>query len=291
VDGPGVASFSLAPDHAVDAAWRLGLRVRWLMDTATGGASAVDMLQQARRAVEAGDADTVLLVAGDVSRAADFRRLVDAFNAAARDNLAPIPTGGANALFAPGAVYRDPLTLDAYLQEPLVADLLCRLDCVPVVSGADTIVVQRGKPGMRMRSVVALHNYDQQESDGLTTGLAQVATRLWDGAGAGPEDVDVVSVYDDYPAMVLAQLDDLGFALDRDLKRLARRVRAHSPAVNASGGAAGEMHAVVEVVRQLRGTAGDRQVAEARLGVVTGYGMVAYRYGACANATVLEAAP
>ena len=35
IDGLGVASFSLGPDHAVDLAWRLGLRVRWLMEDPT----------------------------------------------------------------------------------------------------------------------------------------------------------------------------------------------------------------------------------------------------------------
>ncbi|MGH2875249.1 MAG: thiolase family protein, partial [Solirubrobacteraceae bacterium] len=38
VDGFGVTSFSLAPDHAIDMAWRLGLRVRWLMEDTNGGA-------------------------------------------------------------------------------------------------------------------------------------------------------------------------------------------------------------------------------------------------------------
>src|SRR5215208_8106812 len=66
VDGIAVSSFSLAPDHAIDLAWRLGLRVRWLMDAWTGGACGIDMLQHARRAIEGGDATTVLLVAGDV---------------------------------------------------------------------------------------------------------------------------------------------------------------------------------------------------------------------------------
>ena len=37
---------------------------------------------------------------------------------------------------------------------------------------------------------------------------------------AWPEDVDVLSVYDDYPAMVLVQLEDLGYMVDGDLERL-----------------------------------------------------------------------
>jgi acetyl-CoA acetyltransferase len=327
VDGLGVSSFSLAPDHAVDVAWRLGLNVRWLMDAHTGGASALDLLQHARRAVECGDASTILLLAGDVLHPDGFRTLVDGFNSAARDHLAPLPAGGPNALFAlvtrrqmlahglrredygrlvvaqraraarnPNAAYRVPLTLADYLREPLVADPLCRLDCVPVVAGADAIVVAASGAGVRVRALVASHNADDQEADGLRTGLAGVADGLWEQAGAGPEDVEVASVYDDYPAMVLAQLADLSFAPTRDLVRLARFVADGRWAVNTSGGqlsagqagAAGGMHGLVEVVRQLRGGLGERQVAGARLGLVTGYGMLAYRYGACAAAAVLE---
>jgi acetyl-CoA acetyltransferase len=46
-------------------------------------------------------------------------------------------------------------------------------------------------------------------------------------------------------------------------------------------GAAGGMLGLVEAVRRLRD--------DARTALVTGYGMVVYRYGACANAVVLEA--
>jgi acetyl-CoA acetyltransferase len=330
VDGLGVSSFSLAPDGAIDLAFRLGLSVRWLMDARTGGASAIDMLQHARRAVEAGDARTIVLLAGDRLDPPDFVRLVDEYNSATRDHLAPIPTGGPNALFAmltarhmaahgldrsvygqvalaqrawaadnPNAAYRTPLTLDEYLDAPLVADPLSIYDCVPLVAGADAIVVAaEGAKGVRIRALLASYNHDHQDGDGYPTGLGTLREALWEQAGTSPDDVDVVSVYDDYPVMTLVQLDDLGFARDGDLRRLvAERIATRALALNTSGGqlsagqagAAGGMHGLVEVVRQLRGEAGERQVAGARLGLVTGYGMVVYRHGACANAVVLEA--
>jgi acetyl-CoA acetyltransferase len=330
VDGLAVASFSLAPDHAIDLAWRLGLRLRWLMDDANGGASGLNMLQHARRAVEAGDASTVLVLAGDVLDPTAFTRLVAEFNVATRDHLAPLPHGGPNSLFAlltlrqmaetglersdygrlvvaqrawaarnPGAVYRDPLTLEEYLAARPVADPLCIYDCVPVVAGADGVVVARRRSArrpVRIRSLQAVHNADDQRGSGLRTGIAEAAQVLWTEAGLGPGDVDVASVYDDYPAMVLAQLADLGFARDGDLRRLVGEIADGRLRVNTSGGqlsagqagAAGGLHGLVEMVRQLRGEARGRQLEPARHAAVTGYGMVLYRFGACANAAVLE---
>jgi acetyl-CoA acetyltransferase len=335
VDGLGVASFSLAPDHAIDLAWRLGLRVRWLMEDPHGGASALNMLQHACRAIEAGDAEVILLLAGDAVSPADFRRLADEHNSATRDHVAPIPAGGPNALFAlvtsrhmrehglgretygrvvlgqrgwaalnPAAVYREPLTMADYLNAPIVAAPLSLLDCVPIVAGADAVVVTRadrsaGKLAVEPVAFAASYNHDQQAGDGLRTGLAETASGLWDEAGLGPEDVDVASVYDDYPVMVLVQLSDLGFAEDGDLERFAReQLEGRRLAVNTSGGqlsagqagAGGGMHGLVEAVRQLRDEAGERQVEGARTAVVTGYGMIAYRYGACSNAVVLRTA-
>ena len=328
VDGLGVASFTHRPDRAIDLAWKLGVKPRWLMDDGNGGASGIQLLQHAVRAIQAGDASTVVLLSGDHFDKDSFRDLVDAYNRVTAKHLAGIPTGGPNVLFAmltaeqmtrhgleradygrlvvaqrtwaglnPIAVYRAPLTLEEYLESPVVAEPLHRLDCVPVVSGADALVVRAEGEGVRIRALRALHNYDGQEGDGLTTGIAEIAGGLWEDAGAGPGDMDAVYVYDDYPAMALAQLVDLGFAPDGDLPHLLQRVGARDLPVNTSGGqlsagqagCAGGMHGLVEAVTQLHGSAGERQVADARLAVVTGYGMVLYRYGACANAVVLEA--
>ncbi len=334
LDGLAVSSFALAPDHAVDLAWRLGLRLRWLMQDTNGGASGVNMLQHAVRAVQAGDARAILVLAGDHLPRDAFQDLVDNYNQATRDHLAPLPFGGPNSLFAmltqrhaqshgltrsdygalvvaqrqwatgnPGAAYRDPLSMDDYLNAPVVADPLCLYDCVPVVTGADAVIVCAADAGaadsaVAIRALKMSINPDDQQGDGLRTGLADVADELWREAGTGPGEIDLAMVYDDYPAMAFVQLSDLGFAPDGDVPALIReRIATRELPVNTSGGqlsagqagAAGGLHGMVEAVHQLRGEAGERQVAGARTAVVAGYGMVCYRYGACAGATVLEA--
>lgn len=323
VDGLGVASFTLRPDHVADLAWRLGLKTRWLMEDTNGGAAALNMLQHARRAVEAEDARTVVLLAGDRLDYASFSNLVNTYNRATTDHLATIPFGGPNALFAlltqrhmhatgltredygrlviaqrawagknPAAVYRRPLSLDDYLNAPVVATPLTRYDCVPVVSGADAIVITKAPTGVAIRSIRAAHNIDAQRGDGLHTGLSTIALDLWNESGFGPDDVGASYIYDDYPAMVLIQLEDLGMIPDSDPQGF---LRGQLPPLNTSGGqlsagqagAAGGMHGLVEAVRQLLGDAPGRET-EARRVVVTGYGMLLYRYCACANAATLE---
>ncbi|WP_088140334.1 thiolase family protein [Achromobacter xylosoxidans] len=329
VDGLGVASFTLRPDRAIDLAWRLGLRLNWCMQDEMGGASAINLLRQAWLALQAGQAETIVLVAGDHFTGADFAGLVRGYNRSAQDYLSPLGCEGPNPLFAmltqrqmahtgltredygalcvaqrlwaagnPNAAYREPMSLAQYLAAPMVAPPLGRLDCVPVVSGACALVLSARPAGVNVRLLAsdARYNGDQQEGDGLQTGIAAFAPALWQGAGLGPQDMDVLSVYDDYPAMALAQLCDLGLAREDDLPGfIARRLATRDLPVNTAGGqlsagqagTAGGMHGLVEVVRQLLGQAGERQVRGARHGVATGYGMVQLRYGMCANAAVL----
>ena len=332
VDGLGVSSFSLRPDHAIDLAWHLGLHLSWIMEDPHGGASGLNLLQHAVRAVEAGDARNILLLAGDHLDAAAFTRLARAYNRATAESLAPLGYHGPNPLFAmltqrhmrahdldetdyaqiplaqrawagrnPHAVYRTPMTLADYLQAPMVAPPLRRYDCVPVVSGANALLVTSDEilegHAVRVRATVSSFNHDNQQQDGLSTGLQLVAHQLWERAGLGPDDIDLACVYDDYPVMVLAQLTDLGVVEPEELQRfLHERVGARRWPLNTSGGqlstgqagAAGGMHGLVEATRQILGRADRRQVPSARHALVTGYGMVAYRHGACANAAILD---
>ncbi|NKX55584.1 thiolase family protein [Arthrobacter mobilis] len=333
VDGFAVSSFTLEPDHAVDLAWRMGFELSWLMQDTNGGASAGGMLQHAIHAIEAGDASTVVVAAGDLMDRNAFSSLVARYNRATEQHLSPLPLSGPNALFAmltsrqmralglersdygkiavaqrrwaaknPGAVYRDPMSLDDYLTAPMVADPLGRFDCVPPVTGADAVVVAAdervaGRRRARVLAVTASYNSDNQTGDGLQTGLQACAPPAWDRAGISPEEAGVIGVYDDYPAMVIAQLMDMGFiTAGADVpKFIDSSIFTGKLALNTSGGqlsagqagSAGGMHGLVEVANQLLRQAGDRQT-DARFGVVSGYGMVLYRYGACANMAILE---
>ena len=99
----------------------------------------------------------------------------------------------------------------------------------PVAAGAQAIVLAhpdrapRGRAAVRVRAHRASFNHDNQEGDGLKTGISTFAHELWQQAGVAPADIDVASIYDDYPTMVLAQLDDLGMVPDHDLARFCRR--------------------------------------------------------------------
>jgi len=260
IDGMAVASFSLAPDAGVDLAWKLGLSLRWLIQDTNGGSSAMNMLGHAVRAVESGAAAAILVIGGDATGLGGYAKVAANFNTVTQLHLAPLGHGGPNGVYAlvtsrqmkkygleksdygqlaiaqrawaahnPYAVYREAMTMADYLAAPMVADPLSRYDCVPVVAGAQAIVVThpdrcpRGRAPVRMRAHRASFNYDNQEGDGLQTGISTFAAELWQAAGVQPSDVDVASIYDDYPTMVLAQANDLGLIEGNDLARFARR--------------------------------------------------------------------
>jgi acetyl-CoA acetyltransferase len=335
IQGMAVASFSLAPDAAVDLAWKLGLSLRWLVQDTNGGSSAVSMLGHALRTVESGYASPILLIGGDATGLAGYAKVAANFNTVTQKHLAPLGHGGPNGVYAlvaarqmkkygldksdyghiavsqrkwaagnPNAVYRTPMTMEEYLAAPMVADPLSRYDCVPVIAGAQAIVVGRrdqapkSRPGVRVRAIRHSFNYDHQQGDGLQTGISTFAGELWKMAGVKPSDIDVASIYDDYPTMVLAQLNDLGMVPNNDIAKFCRTVIAGRTlpintwggmlSAGQPGGHAGGMNGVSEAVLQLQGRADARQVKDAGLAVVTGYGMTMYRYGGTAGAVILE---
>ena len=130
-------------------------------------------------------------------------------------------------------------------------------------------------------------------------GWAQDRDALYEQAGLGPGDVDFLQTYDDYPVITAMQIEDLGFCGKGDAPAFIRQhtfTTDGSFPLNTSGGqlsvgqagAAGGYLGLVEAVRQLTGAAGQRSVAQARVGMVSGFGMINYDRGLCSGAALLS---
>jgi acetyl-CoA acetyltransferase len=337
IDGLTVSSFTLAPDTAIGLTQHLGLSPRWLDHIPLGGASGVVALRRAARAVQAGDADIVACIAGDTNHVDSFRLTLANFSQFARDAVYPYGAGGPNASFAfltsyymqkhgatredfgklcvaqrtnalkfPLALFKKPLSLDEYLGARPIAEPLHLFDCVMPCAGAEAFLVLReerakslGLAYARLRGTIERHNAFASDPVQMRAGWALDREDLYRQAGAGPEDMDFVETYDDYPVISVMQLEDLGFCGKGDGPAF---VRKHSFTwdgsfpLNTSGGqlsvgqagAAGGFLGMVEAIRQLTGQADARQVAKAKLGLVSGFGMINYDRGLGSGAAILQ---
>jgi len=189
------------------------------------------------------------------------------------------------------AVLRDqPLGLEDYLAAPYLAEPFRAPDCCLVNDGAGAFVMtslERARD-LRQRPVVVLGvgsgviadgEYSSLREDYLATAAVESAPRAFAMAGVEPADVDFVALYDNFTALVIQQLEDMGFCGPGEGGPFVEGGRIELGGglpVNPSGGQLAQafvfsMNHVVEAVHQLRGEAGRRQVAGAGVGVVTGY--------------------
>lgn len=338
VDGIVTSSTTLQPDNSVTAAEYLGLSITWASVSNAGGAGAPVNVLDAVRAVEAGRATHVLCLAGAAQDGRFFQDRIGRFNHSIADYLAPHGFGGMNGLFGivqrkhmetygttraqlgriavdqranaranEAALLRGPMTIDDYLNAPVIADPIGLFDCVMPCAGAEALLVgpldraPAGK-GVRLLAGRERHNHPVGEVSPLRGGWETFRDALFAEAGHGAEEMDFVQAYDDYPIMVAIQLEDLGFCakggIGRFLDEHGMTFDGDFPLNTGGGqlscgqsGGGGGMIGLTEAVRQLRHEAGARQVAGASRGLVSGYGMVAYGHGLSASALVLERAP
>jgi len=336
VDGLCVSSFTLAPDTAVGLTQHLGMTPRWLDHIPMGGASGVIGLRRAARAVQSGDAGIVACIAGDTNHVDSFRHTVSQFSRFAQDAVYPYGAGGPNASFAlltrhymretgatredfgklcvaqranallnPNALMKKPLTLEQYLDSRVIADPIHLFDCVMPCAGADGFLVMREEqarklnlPFARILSTIERHNAWIEDPIQTRGGWTMDRDEFYALAGVGPEDVDLMQAYDDYPVINMMQIEDLGFC---DKGEGPEFVRRHSFTVDGSfpfntnggqlsvgqAGASGGYLGMIETLLQLTGAAGPRQVADARIGLVSGFGMINYDRGLCTAAALL----
>ncbi len=336
IDGLSVSSFTLAPDTAVGLTQHLGLSPRWLDHVPMGGASGGVALRRAARAVQAGDADFVACVAADTNHVDSFRKTLTTFSRFAQDAVYPYGSGGPNASFAlitrhymhrtgatredfgricvaqranarhyDGALMRQTLTMDQYLGARAISYPIHLFDCVMPCAGAEAFLVctednarALGLPFVRVLSAIERHNAFPDDPIQFRGGWAMDRDDLWGLAGVAPPDVDFLQTYDDYPVIVMMQIEDLGFCAKNEAPAF---VRAHSLTHdgtfphNTSGGqlsvgqagAGGGYLGMTEALRQLTGQANGTTVPDARIGLVSGFGMINYDRGLASAAVLL----
>jgi len=187
--------------------------------------------------------------------------------------------GRRNASLNPAAVYRTPLTLDEYLESPILSSPLRMFDCDVPIDGLPAIIVSRRDEAKDMPNAV-LHidalgcNMRYRNSwsqlDALATqAQPKVAEMMWNRTDLKPEDVDVAELYDGFSFHSINWLENFGFCKRFEAgdfidggSRIA--LEGELP-INTNGGAlsAGRMHAygqIHEACVQLWGRGEARQV-------------------------------
>lgn len=199
------------------------------------------------------------------------------------------------------AQYRTPMTREQVLADKLISYPMTRAMCAPMSDGAAALVLVSDRVidrfdrsravGIRSVAVSSGSNRKPEEIEKHLTRTA--ANRAYELAGLGPDDVSVAELHDATAFAEIMQSEHCGFAAYGEGGPLAEsgatRLGGRLP-INVSGGLLSKGHPigatgaiqVNEIVTQLRGEAGKRQVEGARIGLCeNGGGFYGYEEAAC----------
>lgn len=211
-----------------------------------------------------------------------------------REHLAHVAVSARRwAQMNPQAFMRTPLTVADVLAAPMVSSPLGKLDCCLVTDGAAALVMTRAdraralrRPPVYLLGAAAAHWHKAVSAmpDLTATAAVDTGSRACAMAGIGIADIDVVQLYDAFTINTVMLLEDLGFCAKGEGGPFAAS-GAIAPGgalpVNTNGGGLSFAHpgmyglfTLCEGVRQLRGEAGDRQVAGAEVCLCQGSGGV-----------------
>ncbi|MCS3923474.1 thiolase domain-containing protein [Methanosalsum natronophilum] len=198
-----------------------------------------------------------------------------------------------NGFLNPISQYRRKITVEDVLSSILVADPLHILDCSPITDGASSLVLAPAdiaheytdtpvyiKASSQASDTISLH--DRKDITTLDSTVA-AANRAYEMAKMKPNDIDLVEVHDCFTIAEICAIEDLGFVKKGQGGSFTQEgetsIGGKIP-VNTSGGLKSCGHPVgatgikqaVEVVHQLRGEAGKRQLDNANIGMTHNVG-------------------
>ncbi len=198
-----------------------------------------------------------------------------------------------NAMHNPNAQYHRKITVDDVLKSPLVADPLRLLDCSPIADGAACLILVPAEKAKQYTDTPIYIKGSAQASDTLSlymrpdittvNATLSAAKNAYQQAKVTPKDIDFAEVHDCFTINEIIATEDLGFCKKGEGGRLLQsgetQLGGRIP-VNTSGGLKAKGHPVgatgaaqiVELVEQLRGNAGGRQVAGAETGLAHNVG-------------------
>ncbi len=187
----------------------------------------------------------------------------------------------------PAAQFCDtPMSVDDYHRSRWVVEPFHLYDCCLVSNGGLAVIVTSAERARDLKTApVYVRGMGQGHPGGdpmdtLTSGAALAKETAFRMAGVTVADFDVVELYDCYTFTVLVCLEDYGFCKKGEggpFVADGKTAPGGSLPVNTGGGQLSSfymwgMTPVSEAVIQLRGEGGDRQVADARLALVSGNG-------------------
>ncbi len=198
-----------------------------------------------------------------------------------------------NAALNPLAQFNKKITINDYLNSPIVADPLRVLDCAPISDGAAAIIISSydfakkyGKTGINIiASTQASDTLDIASREDLTSFKATkiAGKKAFEISAISQRDIDVAEVHDAFSMAEIIALEDLGFfepgTAGFETAHGKTQISGEIP-VNTSGGLKAKGHPVgasgisqvVEIVNQLLGRCEQRQISNVKFGLTHNIG-------------------